>query len=137
MVVDPTTMSTQTETMQSGATADDTAFGLAANIAAAVGYVIPILGLVFLFVEDDNEFLRFSAAQSVAFSFGLFIVRFGLSITLGLLPGAIAGLAGLVISLFSLGIFAVMLFLAYKAFNEETVELPVFAGIARSIEQAL
>jgi uncharacterized membrane protein len=123
--------------MYSGADADDTAFGLAANLAAAISYVLPILGLVFLFVEDDNEFLRFNAAQSVAFALGLFVIRFAVGFTLGLMPTAIAVLGGLVMGVINIGIFLGLLFLAYKAYSEETVELPVFADIARSIEDAL
>lgn len=130
-------MATQSGTMYSGAGADDTAFGLAANIAAAIGYILPIVGLIFLVVEDDNEFLRFNAAQSVAFAGGLFVVRFALSFTLGLLPVAIAAMAGLLLTALNLIIFVGIVYLAYKAYSEETVELPVFADIARSIEGAL
>ena len=130
-------MSTQTGTMYSGANDDDTAFGLAANLAAAIGYILPIIALVFLFVEDDNEFLRFNAAQSVAFALGLFVIRFAVSFTLGLLPGIIAALGGIVMLVINLGIFVGLLFLAYKAYSGETVELPVFADIGRSIEGAL
>lgn len=130
-------MSTQTGTMYSDASADDTAFGLAANLAAAISYILPILGLVFLFVEDDNEFLRFNAAQSVAFALGLFVIRFAVSFTLGLMPTAIAVLAGLVMGVLNLVIFLGLIFMAYKAYSEETIELPVFADIGRSIEGAL
>ena len=130
-------MSTQPSTAYSGAEADDTAFGLAANIAAAISYILPIIGLLVLFVEDDNEFLRFNAAQAVAFGFGLFVIRFAVGFTLGLLPGIIATLAGLVLTLFNFVIFLAFIFLAYKAFSGETVELPVFADVARSIEQAI
>ena len=114
--------------MYSGANDDDTAFGLAANLAAAGGYVLPIIALVFLFVEDDNEFLRFNAAQSVAFA---------VSFTLGLMPTVIAALGSIILLVINLGIFAGIIFLACKAYSEETVELPVFADIARSIEGAL
>jgi uncharacterized membrane protein len=130
-------MSTQTSSAFSGADDSDTAFGLAANIAAAIGYILPIIGLVFLFVEDDNEFLRFNAAQAVAFGLGLFVIRFAVSFTLGLLPGSIAVILGLLVSVINLVIFLGFVFLAYKAYTGETIELPVFADVARSIEAAI
>ncbi|MFC6975352.1 DUF4870 domain-containing protein [Halomicroarcula sp. GCM10025709] len=131
-------MATQSDTVVPGAGADDAVFGLSANIAAAIGYVLPIVALIFLLVEEEgNEFLRFNAAQAVAFGFGLFVIRFGVGLVIGFLPGILATLAGLVMSLLNLVIFGAFLFLAYKAYSEETVELPVFADIARSIEDAL
>jgi len=130
-------MATQSGTIYSGAGADDTAFGLAANIAAAIGYILPILGLVFLLVEDENEFLRFNAAQSVAFAGGLFLIRFSLGFILGLLPSVLALVIGLLVTVINLIIFLGIIYLAYKAYSEETIELPVFADVARSIEDAL
>jgi uncharacterized membrane protein len=132
-------MATQSDTVVTGAGADDAVFGLSANIAAAIGYILPIVALIFLFVEENgNEFLRFNAAQAVAFGFGLFILRFAVQITLGLIPiGAVQLMVGLVMTLFNLAMFGAWLFLAFKAYSEETIELPVFADIARSIEDAI
>lgn len=130
-------MSTQQGTVHQGAGEQDTAFGLAANLAAAISYILPIIGLVVLFVEEDNEFLRFNAAQAVAFGLGLFVIRFAVSFTLGLLPAAVAFVGGLLMSVINIVIFVGFLFLAYKAYSEETVELPVFADIARSIDGAI
>ncbi|WP_424001230.1 DUF4870 domain-containing protein [Haloarcula salina] len=130
-------MATETSSMGNGANADDTVFGLSATLAAAVGYLLPILGIVFLVMEDDNEFVRFNAAQSVAFAIGLYVVRFAISFTLGLLPTIVAAGIGLLISLVNLVIFFGLVFLAYKAFTGETVELPVFADIARSLESSV
>lgn len=131
-------MATQSDTVVPGAGADDAVFGLSANIAAAIGYILPIIALIFLFVEEDgNEFLRFNAAQAVAFGFGLFVLRFAVGFMIGFLPGMLAALASLVIGLFNLVLFVAFFVLAYKAYSGETVELPVFADIARSIEDAL
>ncbi len=47
-----------------GAEADDVVFGLSATIAAAVAYLLPF-GIIFLLIEDDNEFVRYNTAQSV------------------------------------------------------------------------
>jgi uncharacterized membrane protein len=131
-------MATQSDTVVTGAGADDAVFGLSANIAAAIGYILPIVALIFLLVEEEgNEFLRFNAAQAVAFGFGLFVLRFAVSFMIGFMPGILAALASLVMGLFNLAMLAAFVFLAYKAYSEETVELPVFADIARSIDDAL
>jgi uncharacterized membrane protein len=130
-------MSAQQGAVHHGAGEQDTAFGLAANLAAAISYILPIIGLIVLFVEDDNEFLRFNAAQAVAFGFGLFIIRSAVGFTLALLPDVIALVGGLLMAVINLIIFGGFIFLAYKAYSEEVVELPVFADIARSITDAV
>ncbi|MFC7075463.1 DUF4870 domain-containing protein [Haloarcula halophila] len=131
-------MATQSDTVVPGAEADDAVFGLSANIAAAIGYILWPIALIFLFVEEDgNEFLRFNAAQAVAFGIGLYVFRFAVGFITGSLPGTIALLAGLIMGVFNLAMFVAFIFLAYKAYSEETVELPIFADIARSIEEAL
>ena len=112
-------------------------FGLAGNIAAAVGYIVPVLALVFLLVEEDNDFVRFAAAQSVVFAFGLFVFRYAVILSLSLFPGLLTVLLSPVLALVSLVIFVGLVFLAYKAYSGETVELPVFADPARTLEQSV
>ena len=112
-------------------------FGLAGNIAAAVGYIVPVLALVFLFVEEDNEFVRFAAAQSVVFAFGLLVFRYAVTLSILLFPTLFAVLLGPVRSLVNLAIFVGLVILAYKAYSGETVELPVFADPARTLEQSV
>ena len=112
-------------------------FGLAGNIAAAVGYIVPVLALVFLLVEEDNEFVRFAAAQSVVFAFGLFVFRYAVALSMSLLPGLFTVLLGPVLLLVNPLMFVGLVFLAYKAYSGETVELPVFADPARTLEQSV
>ena len=112
-------------------------FGLAGNIAAAVGYIVPVLALVFLLVEEDNDFVRFAAAQSVVFAFGLFVFRYAVTLSLSLFPGLLAVLLSPLLLLVNLAIFVGLVILAYKAYSGETVELPVFADPARTLEQSV
>src|SRR5215831_21350060 len=39
--------------------------GLEANVAAGLGYLIPLIGLIFFFIEKSNRFVRFHGAQSI------------------------------------------------------------------------
>ena len=63
-------------------------------------------------------------------------VRFAIGFTLGFLPSSTLVL-GLLVSVINLAIFIGVRFLAGKAYYQKTVELPVFADIARLIEAAI
>lgn len=116
----------------------EVAFGLAENLAAALSY-IAIFGLVLLFVEEDNEFVRFHAAQAVVVAVILFGVSFGLTVTttvLATIP-VIGSFATLIPMVISLGGLAVWLVLVYKAYSGERFAVPVAAGMAKQLEAAV
>src|SRR5262245_41368543 len=111
------------------------AIGLDGNITAALGYPIGIIALILIFIEKDNKFVRFHALQSVLFGVAMFVIFFVLWFIVGIMTiaigsGMLATLFGLLMMLVGLGIFAVILFLAYKAYQGETFKLPVFGDLA-------
>ena len=104
----------------------EAAFGLDENIAAVVGYVVTIVfPALLLLKEDDNEFVRFHAAQSLV----LAIVMFGAYVALTLVVTFVPALAMLSMLVWLAWLAATAL-LAYKAYGGEQFELPVVGGFA-------
>jgi uncharacterized membrane protein len=119
--------------------AEKATFGLDENVAGALSYLFGfVTGLVFYFVEDDNEFVRFHAAQSM-FTFGGI---FALSILLGIIPlfldfiPVVGWMIGLVFGLTSLLLgpvaFVLWLVLLIKAYKGEMFKLPVVGDMAEN-----
>ncbi|WP_331234533.1 DUF4870 domain-containing protein [Natronorarus salvus] len=113
-------------------------FGLEANVAGACSYLFGfVTGLVFLLAEDENEFVRFHAAQSVIASGAIF----GLSVLLGLLPlflgvtpvvGWLVALGADLLSLLLVPVALVLwIVLLVKAYRGERFGLPVVGDLAR------
>jgi uncharacterized membrane protein len=89
-------------------------------VATALTYVLGwVTGIVFLFIEKENSFVRFHAMQSVV----VFVAFTIASIVIGWLP-VIGGILSL---LLSLGGILVWLFLMYQAFLGVRYKLP-YAG---------
>lgn len=111
-----------------------TSTGLDENVAAALSYLLGwITGLLFYFIEDDNEYIRFHAMQSillsVAFIVGYFALIFSFGIFFTLVPGG--GLVWAFMQLLSLAGLALVVLLMIKAYNGEWFMLPVIGDIAR------
>src|SRR5205085_3456494 len=91
------------------------ALGLDGNVSALIGYIIPLVALILIFIEKDNKFVRFHAFQSILWValciVGIFaIVIIGMILGFGL--GAISESLGMIVGLiFMLLYFA--LFIAY------------------------
>lgn len=116
--------------------------GLEENVAGTLAYVLGFVsGLVFFLIEDDNEFVRFHAAQSIVVFGGLFALGFGLSIIQGALTLSgisyvgwmLAGLLGLASMLISLVALIIWIMLMVKAYNGEMYSLPLAGGFAKSL----
>jgi uncharacterized membrane protein len=109
------------------------ALGLDANITALIGYPIGLVALILIFIEKDNKWVRFHAFQSLLFwvavtiiyvALGIFAgVFFAISSTLGFLMSSLIGLFGLVV-------LVGVIFLAYKAYQNEKFKLPVLGDMA-------
>ena len=119
-----------------------TSVGLEAHIAAGLSY-ITIVGLIFFFIEKNNRFVRFHAAQSIllgATAIVLSIVDFALNIVLsiigsagngaGLLTGGIGLLFLCVFSLAFLGLFALDIWGLIAGFTGRYVKFPIIGNIA-------
>lgn len=98
-----------------------TASGLDENIAGAISY-IAIVGLIFIFIEKENQFVRFHALQAIFTTLAIFAI----SIVLGIIP-----VLGLVV-LFMLTplFFLLFIFLLYQAYNGKRFKLPFVGDLA-------
>ena len=100
--------------------------GLAENVAGLLCYVLGwVTGLIFLLI-DKRPWVKFHAAQSIAVFGGLTVIRIGLLFMSHFLGWAIFGLIGL-LSL------VLWIFLMVKAYQHETVRIPIAADIADSL----
>ena len=131
-----------TQTTQSEPTAassgGNAAGGLEPNIAGALSYLLGFLtGLVFFLIEEEDEFVRFHAAQSMVVFGGLFVLAIVVQVFTTVL-GATAGLFGWIVALvlgliwlvISLGILVLWIFLMVRAYQGKTPRIPIAAGIA-------
>lgn len=113
--------------------------GLEEHLAAALAYLLWfVTGIFFLAVEDENDFVRFHAAQSTLLFGGLFLVTFGLSIvmpTITIIPvfGWLFAVFMSVLWTF-IGVLAIVLWLVlmYKAYRGERYHLPLIGPIAEN-----
>ena len=100
--------------------------GLAENVAGLLCYSLGwVTGLIFLLI-DKRPWVKFHAAQSIAVFGGLTVIRIGLLFMSHFLGWAIFGLIGL-LSL------VLWIFLMVKAYQHETVRIPIAADIADSL----
>ncbi len=96
---------------------NNTALGIDENLEALLCYIVGwVTGIIFLFLEKENEFVRFHAMQSLVTFAGLFII------------GIIAPVIPILGSIISLLMFPVgivlWLLLMYKSYNGERYKLP-------------
>lgn len=124
---------TETETTETSA-------GLDENVAGALSYILGLLsGLFFYFTEEENEFVRFHALQSILFSVVVFVIYWVVNTIIFSLfwsptgaGGAIWGLLSMVMTLLWLAFIAAWLFLMFKAYNGERFKLPILGDMAES-----
>ena len=136
---------TTTTTTATTTTTTESETGLDSNVAGALSYVFGFVsGLIFYLIEKEDRFVRWHAAQSIALSAVLAVVYIVLTF-LGTVVSmtTFSGSSGLFLvgSLFSLvlglvwlvatvGSFVVWLYLIVKAYQGDTVRLPVVANLA-------
>jgi len=100
--------------------------GLAENVAGLLCYALGwVTGLIFLLI-DKRPWVKFHAAQSIAVFGGLTIIRLGLLFMTHFMGWGIQALLGLI------G-FVLWIFLMVKAYQHETVRIPIAADIADNL----
>ncbi|MFL6526466.1 MAG: DUF4870 domain-containing protein [Chthoniobacterales bacterium] len=114
-----------------------TTTGLPANVAAALACIPLIGGIIFYLVEKQNSFVRFYAMQSIVFG-GAWILFDIISMIVSSIFGALPGLGGVLITLWSLvaalvhlGFLVVFIITVVKAFTGVRWEIPYIGPIAR------
>jgi uncharacterized membrane protein len=103
-----------------------TSLGLDENIESIIAYAgIWLTGLIFLFIEKENNHVRFHAMQSLITFFSLFIV----SSLILVIP-----VIGVIISSLITFVGTVLWFLLmYKAYNGEIFKLPFIGDLAEEL----
>ena len=113
---------------------DGTATNSPSNLVGALSYLLFfVTGVIFLYLEpyDKDEYVRFHARQSIAFSVAWFAANIILGLGAGILR-PLAGLFGIVQFVVNLGFFGVWLFLMFKAYSGEKYKLPVLSDWVES-----
>lgn len=120
------------------------AIGLDANLAAALGYPIGILGLINFFLDRDNKFVRFHGIQSVLYWALMGVVFTVIWIVLAILGMIASQLSGglmaliwilylLVFLAFMVILFGGLLYFAYRAYQGQTFKVPIVGNFAEKI----
>ncbi|HXZ89192.1 MAG TPA: DUF4870 domain-containing protein [Candidatus Binataceae bacterium] len=97
---------------------------------AALTYLLGfVTGIIFLYVEpyDKDEFVRFHARQSIAFSVAWFAVNIIASVFIAILPHAIGALVIFLLYIINLAAAVFWVFLMYKAFTGDRYRIPELA----------
>jgi uncharacterized membrane protein len=104
--------------------------------AAYLGFVIT--AVVFLYLEpyDKDEFVRFHARQSIAFSVAWFVINLVLGVFIAVLPFALGRLLVGLQELINLGLAIMWIFLMYKAYSGERYRIPELADLADSFSKS-
>lgn len=138
-------MASESVTPMDEQTTEESGTGLENNVMAALAYVLGILtGIVVYLIEQDDEFVRFHAAQSIAVFGILFVASIVLSFVgtiasvlffSGSTGGFIAGslislLLGLLWFVLGVGGFVLWVYLIVRAYQGNTPRIPIAAGLA-------
>jgi uncharacterized membrane protein len=121
------------------ATAPATA-GIEENVAGLLCYVFGwITGLIFLLI-DKRPFVKFHAAQSIAFNiafFAVWLVFWVVSMTITVITAAlhfpIGFLSFFLAPVIWLAFIATWIFLMYKAYNREKFKLPIIGNLVEGM----
>lgn len=123
-----------------------TGTGMDPGVMAALSYLLGfVTGIVVYFVEREDAFVRFHAAQSIAFSAAVIVASIALTVVqtlvfalffseatagLGVLLSLGLGLVWLAVSVLA---FVAWVYLMVRAYQGRTPRIPVVAGIADRI----
>ncbi|WP_339249337.1 DUF4870 domain-containing protein [Sporosarcina sp. FSL W8-0480] len=100
-----------------------TSIGLTENVGGMLCYIF-IIGIVFLFIEKENRFIRFHALQAVFTAIAIFLV----GIVLGFIP-----VIGVMISLLLGPIsFVLMIFMMYQVYQGNYFKLPFIGELVEN-----
>lgn len=112
-----------------------TKLGLDQNLEGALCYLLAwVTGIVFYILEDDNEYVKFHAMQSIIVFLPLTILSFFLSGFFGLLwwspAWVILSAIGTIIGVIT---FILWLILMLKAYKGEKFKVPIAGDIAENM----
>ncbi|HXW83248.1 MAG TPA: hypothetical protein VEJ86_02495 [Candidatus Binataceae bacterium] len=102
------------------------------RVIGALAYLLGfVTGIIFLYLEPYNldDFVRFHARQSIAFSVAWFAIEVILGVFIGVMPRPLSGLLQIVQGLVNLAIACFWVFLMYQAYSGERYRIPELADI--------
>ena len=100
------------------------------NVIAALTYLLGLVtGIVFLYLEpyDRDEYVRFHARQSIAFSVAWFALNVIAGVFIAVLPRPLGGLLAFLQQVMNIGLAVVWVYLMYQAYIGNKYRLPVLA----------
>ena len=125
-----------------GAKWGPTSIGLESHIAAGLGYLIPIIGLIFFFIEKSNRFVRFHGAQAILLVISYVVIIF-IQVIVGILGAAadqaVNGLGFLfgglncLFFLLYLVVFAFQIWGIVAGFTGKYTKFPIIGSIAEGL----
>jgi uncharacterized membrane protein len=117
-----------------GGAAPASSSAMATNLASALCY-FPLVAIIFLLIEPYNKdrTVRFHAWQSIALAVVLIVLRIVLGIFFSMFMSfsyGLGALMGMLLMLYALGELILFLFLAFKAYQNQRIVLPVIGPFA-------
>lgn len=117
------------------------ALGLDGNITTLIGYLIPIVALILIFIEKDNKFVRFHSFQSIFWVvasiiavLAIVIVGFIFGVVLSQVSSGLATAVGLIFFLLYIAWFFAylggLIYGAIKSYGGNMTKLPVVGSFA-------
>lgn len=100
------------------------------HLIAALTYILGfVTGIIFLYLEPYNsdDFVRFHAHQSIAFSVAAFVFNVIVSVFIHVLPGALSSLLGVLASLVYIALALYWVFLMYQAYIGNRYRIPILS----------
>jgi len=100
------------------------------NVIAALTYVLGLVtGIIFLYLEpyDRDDFVRFHARQSIAFSVAWFALMIIAGVFIAVLPRPLSGILNFFESVMNIGLAIVWVYLMYQAYIGNRFRLPILA----------
>ena len=105
------------------------------QVVAAATYLLGLVtGILFLYLEpyDKDEFVRFHARQSIAFSLAVIVINVVLDVFIAVLPFGLGRVLSALLELVNLALAIMWIFLMYKAYSGERYRIPQLADLADS-----
>lgn len=109
--------------------------GMDENVAGLLSYLVGwVTGLIFLLI-DKRPFVKFHAAQSIAVNIAIipcWIALWIVEFIIGHIP--FVGILGLIMfPIFGLLVFALWIFLMYKAYSHEMFKVPIIGNLVEGM----
>ena len=105
------------------------------QVVAAATYLLGLVtGILFLYIEpyDKDEFVRFHARQSIAFSLAVIVINVVLGVFIAVLPFGLGRLLSALLEIVNLLLAIMWIYLMYKAYSGERYRIPQLADLADS-----